>query len=205
MRIKKGSKQIPKTKYYTANKKYFDRLYAHLQINSHLEDKTRYVNDGVINFTQLGQNLAERLDENGKLIPTTRQTISKRFKNLEELGLVQKAEDRYILPELERNQAFLVAPKTLRTLTTLLSPHAVSIYVYLINRYVAASQTPYSFTIGTLKEFCGLSVKTKSNNYIITTILEGLQKLGLIIYHLDKSNPNGQEWKTIYVLDSIPN
>lgn len=205
MQIKKGSKQIPKTKHYTANKKYFDRLYTHLQINSHLEDQTRYIDDGVINFTQLGQDLAERLDENGKLIPTTRQTMSKRFKSLEELGLVQKIGDRYILPELERNQAFLVAPKTLRTLTTLLSPHAVSIYVYLINRYIAANKIPYSFTIGTLKEFCGLGIKTKSNNYIVATILEGLQKLDLISFHLDKSNPGGQEWKTIYILDSISN
>lgn len=128
--------------------------------------------------------------------------MAKRFQGLLDLGLVQKEQDRYILIELPKKQAFLTSSHVLKVLLSSLSAHAISTYIYLINRYIAAGYQPYEFTLGTLKEFCGLGVKSRSNNYIITTVLESLQKLGLIKYHISRSE---QDWKTVYLLDSISN
>lgn len=55
-----------------------------------MEGKTRYINEEVINFTALGQDLAEKIDGiTGRLIPITRQTMAKRFQGLLELGLIK--------------------------------------------------------------------------------------------------------------------
>lgn len=58
----------------------------------------------------------------------------------------------------------------------------ISIYVYLANRYYANQDKGFDFNITGLKELTGLGTKTNNNNYIITDILEFLQKLGLIKY-----------------------
>ena len=78
MEIKNNSRQIPKTKEICSNKKYYDVLYAYLQCISekNFEGK-RIFSKKEINFSKLGN-----------VFNLSRQTISTKFKNLKELGLI---------------------------------------------------------------------------------------------------------------------
>jgi CRP-like cAMP-binding protein len=62
-----------------ANKKYYDTLYAYLQCISYRNEETgeRYVLKKDISFVKLAE-----------LFNLSRQTVSTKFKNLRELGLV---------------------------------------------------------------------------------------------------------------------
>ena len=75
MEIQSNSRQVPKIKEIVAEKYYSDILYSHLQvISSRNEEGERFFPKSVANFSNLGDTLN-----------LTRQTISKRFKKLEEL------------------------------------------------------------------------------------------------------------------------
>ena len=119
----------------------------------------------------------------GRTLGITRQTISKRFNKLIELGLViQKENGDYVLTRLASEQAFLIPSATLTVLVSALNENSISIYAHLLNRYYATGEERFCFSITGLKELCGLGIKTTSNNYIITNILDVLQKLGLITF-----------------------
>ena len=81
LQVQTNSRQVPKTKTICANKKYYDILYAYLQCVSvrDEQDGKRYFYKKDINFSKLGE-----------IFDLTRQTISTKFKNLTELGLVIK-------------------------------------------------------------------------------------------------------------------
>lgn len=175
IQIQPNSRQVPTNTEIWAQKYYSDILYSHLQVISQFnaETKQRYVPSSEMNFSALGRALG-----------ITRQTISKRFTKLIELGLVEKAEDgTTYLTVLEQKEAFLIPQETLRKLVNALSENSVTVYTYLIQRYCANDCQTFQFSITGLKDLCGLGVKTTSNNYIITDILEVLKKLGLIKYH----------------------
>lgn len=74
----------------------------------------------------------------------------------------------------------LVPYGTLQVLTSTVTENVISIYVYLLNRYIASYEQPFRYTINELKTTIGLSVNTRSNNYIISSILLLLEKLGLL-------------------------
>lgn len=80
MEIQRNSRQVPNTKDIVAQKYYSDILYSHLQIISQFEpgSQERFVPAAEINFAALGRTLG-----------ITRQTISKRFNKLIELGLLE--------------------------------------------------------------------------------------------------------------------
>lgn len=184
MEIQSNSRQVPKIKEIVAEKYYSDILYSHLQvISSRNEEGERFFPKSVANFSNLGDTLN-----------LTRQTISKRFKKLEELGLITFDEEKkiYILTRLTPKEAFLVPHETLRKLVNGLSENSITIYVYLINRYIANNESRYQFSLTGLKDLCGLGTKTANNNYIITDILDILARLGLIEYEVITEREEGQ-------------
>lgn len=173
LQLQMDSRQIPKVVKYTANKKYNDLLYGFLQEISELNGKERYIPIGKISYIQIAQKLG-----------LTRQTVSKKFKDLLELGLIieDKENGKYILTNLEKKEGALIPFKTLRLLNNALSHNAISTYVYLLNRYIAEEETSYIFTLKQIKSFIGVSVNTTSNNSIVTDILQVLKLIGLIEY-----------------------
>lgn len=94
MQFEKNSRQVPKIKEVLSEKYYSDILYCHLQVISERnEDKvSRDVSKKDINFSKLAEELG-----------MTRQTISKKFKKLIELGLLVEEGDKYNLVVLETN------------------------------------------------------------------------------------------------------
>lgn len=184
LKIQSNSRQIPSIEKYTADKKYNDLLYGVLQEMSYLEDKNRYVNKKDINFTSLSGR-----------INLSRQTTSSKFKNLIALGLIEyiEEEQRYKLNYLDKTLCSLVPYDTLRAINNTLSQNAISIFVYLLKRYIANGEKEYIVTMGQMKKFIGIAVSTSSNNCIITDILNILSLIGLVEYVIvmtdkDKSN-----------------
>ena len=184
LKIQSNSRQIPSIEKYTADKKYNDLLYGVLQEISYLEDKNRYVNKKDINFTSLSGR-----------INLSRQTTSSKFKNLIALGLIEyiEEEQRYKLNYLDKTLCSLVPYDTLRAINNTLSQNAISIFVYLLKRYIANGEKEYIVTMGQMKKFIGIAVSTSSNNCIIADILNILSLIGLVEYAVvmtdkDKSN-----------------
>ena len=183
MKILENSRQIPKVRKYMSNKKYCDYLYGYLQTISHWDGiigHPRYVYKDAINFTRI----AEDLDK-------TRQTISKKFKAMiegdvqnEVSPLIQLSQDgtKYELIYLTGNLAMLVPDETLKILVSTLSENTISVYVYLLNRYIANGENSFKFTYAELKTAIGLGSKSHGNNYQIRAILFVLFKLGLLKY-----------------------
>lgn len=82
-----------------------------------------------------------------------------------------------------------------------LNENSINIYVYLYNRFFAEPQG-FDFTLDQIKRIIGISDKTRSNNYIVTDILEMLELLGLIDYEI-KELKSSSEYKTIYHLNKV--
>lgn len=190
------SRQIPKVKTYTASKKYNDLLYGVLQEMSELADecgvKVRYVMEKDISYSQLGVRLG-----------LTRQTVSTKFKNLISLGLIVEdiERKRYILKELDQTSGSLIPFKTLKVLNNTLSHNAISTYVYLLNRFIAAGEVPYVATLKQVKEFIGIAASTSSNDEIVTDIFQVLKLIGLIDY----GKVFDEECKSYFTIKSVRN
>lgn len=198
MSIQSNSRQVPTKAEIWAQKYYSDILYSHLQVISQLNpsQKRRYVPSDAVNFSALGEALG-----------ISRQTVSKRFYKLIELGLITKEDDgKVYLEVLEPQEAFLIPQETLRKLVSALSEKSVTIYTYLLQRYYANKGESFKFSITGLKDLCGLGIKTTSNNYIITDILEVLKKLRLIDYCVKtESDAKTGLCETHYYLTSATN
>lgn len=194
-----NSRQIPKDKSICANKKYYDVLYAYLQSISE-EDKItkkRTFSKKDINFSKLGVQFN-----------MTRQTISTKFKNLKELGFIVEKDDCYELQVLEKDLAALIPFPTVKLLADALSENSISTYVYLLNRYLAAEEKPFQFTLEQIKLHIGICATTRSNDNTITNILYVLEKIGLIKYSMTTSHNTAdsfQNVKTIYQIDQVSN
>lgn len=178
MKILENSRQIPSDqKAYLSNLSYCDYLYAYLQRISKWSGKKnqpRYVLKKDCSFVAMAEALGVH-----------RQTISKKFKAMLEgqpdsVALIRKQKDRYVLLPIETKLAFLVPYGTLQVLVSTVTQNVISIYVYLLNRYLAGYEQSFRYTIDELKRVIGISVNTRSNNYIISSILLLLEKLGLL-------------------------
>lgn len=179
--------QIPDIIQYTANKKYNDLLYSKLQelsyTQSHINDngewnKIRYVNKMTY-------------EEMGKEINVYRTTVSKCFKELVQLGLIDFDRDkkgkvtRYILVELPHDIASLIPTETLAKLNSNFHRYLVSIYVFLVKTYNSKKVDRQSFIVrmAAIKNFIGVSTSTSSNNEDIIDKLKILNTIGLIKWH----------------------
>ena len=74
-----------------------------------------------------------------------------------------------------------------------LNHNAISLFVYLLKRYIANNEQEYVVTMAQMKNFIGIASSTTSNNEVITDILEVLKLLGLVDYEYrqvekDKTN-----------------
>ena len=200
LEIKRDSRQVPKVKQICADKRYYDVLYAYLQCISIYDEKTgeRTVGKKEVNFSRLAS-----------MFNMSRQTVSKKFNNLMDLGLVTKRDDDYFLiSELANDIASLVPYKTLKLITDTLSEHSINTYVYLFNRYYASGCKGFQFTLAQVKENIGICSTTRSNDDTITNILYVLEKLGLIKYHLstkEQTDTSFKNIKTIYELEWLTN
>lgn len=199
MNIQANSRQIPSVISYTSDNKYNDLLYSVLQQKSYHEVingvSTRYVDKKDVVFSKLCH-----------LVDLSRQKTSQKFNNLIEKGLVQEDPNpkmkRYILNELDTTVASLVPLETLRKINNALSQHAISLFVYLMNRYIANGEKQFIATMNQMKDFIGVATGTTSNNNIITDILEILKLIGLVEwrYQWDENNK-----KTLIVIEGVRN
>ena len=161
------------------------------------EDDSRYILKKNVKYTRLAEALG-----------LSRQTVSTRFKNLIQLGLIEEKVDTYELVKLDNNMAWLIQQELLQLMIDTLSQNTVSTYVYLFNRFYANENKPFQFTIEQIKNHIGISTTTRSNDEIVSNILFILQKLGIIKYSLTTLKQEGDNFnnvKTIHQLDWITN
>lgn len=197
MQILKNSRQMPKTKAIVCQKDYMDVLYGYLQTVSEMGNEGRTVPNKIINYKKLGE-----------ILGISRQTISKKINKLLELGLLIAPEEKggdYFLPNIKSNEAFLIPNETLRKMVNCFQDRVIDIYIYLANKYIYNKEKPYRFTLIELKDFCGLSIKTESNNYLITDILEILEALKLISYNLTGQKCADGAVKSFYTITCVRN
>lgn len=172
MKIEKDSRQVPKVKDIMADVKYCDILYCYFQNLSKW--------DGIIGHPRTFTKKEKNFSKISAALKISRQTISKKFNNLLELGLIKEIGSDYELVILDADIASLIPFETLKVLVSALNENAISIYVYLLNRFIANKEQEFMFTKSQLKTMLGFSTNTRSNDYVIDGILTVLQKLELI-------------------------
>jgi len=198
LKIQADSRQVPSIEKYTADKKYHDILYGVLQEMSYGEKlpgqdvMNRYVNKKDFTYEILGNKVGLK-----------RVSASKYFKNLIDLGLIEEDKEgkRYKLLYLDKSIATLIPFETLRKLNNSLNHNAISIYVYLLKRYIAAGEKEYVYTRNQLKAFCGIAQNTNSNDEVVADIMEVLEILGLI----ERKYVQGEDNKTITYITRVRN
>lgn len=198
LKIQANSRQVPSIERYTADKKYHDLLYGVLQEMSYDE---KLPNDNIVNrYVDKKDFTFELL---GDKIGLKRVTTSKYFKGLKDLGLIEEdvKGKRYKLFPLDKSIATLIPFETLKKLNNTLNHNAISIYVYLLKRYIAAGENEFIYTRGQLKSFCGLAVNTNSNDDVISDILLVLELLGLIQRRSEMTEEN----KTLTYITCVRN
>ncbi len=173
MQIVKNSRQVPKKDDIVSNKDYCDLVYSWFQCVSELDEETkeRYVTTDKINMSAIGRELG-----------MDRRTVGRYVKKLYEQDLLEEKPGKTILKVLEKNAATLVPYLTLRQIQNSLHRNSVSIFVYLLNRYISNAEQPFFITYNELKKFIGISVATSSNNVVVSDILKTLRALQLIEY-----------------------
>lgn len=202
--LKPNSRQIPSSKQYLSNAKYCDLLYGYLQSISKRDPEKnhcRYIQKQQINFSFIGD-----------LLGMSRQTVSKKFKAMLEgeknaLPLIryEPQEKKYYLIDLEASIATLVQHNTLQLMVSCLQQKVLSIYVYLLNRYMANGCNQFQFTYEALKKVIGIGFKSTGNNYIINSILLVLKQLGLLRYRQELKKEVGKHEKTISYISWMTN
>ena len=177
LQIETNSRQVPSIEKYTADKKYCDLMYGSLQEISYMEKidnvTCRYVNKSDFTFEKLGEKIGLK-----------RATASTKFKHLIEIGLIEfiEEEKRYKLNYLDKSVSSLIPYETLRKLNNSLNHNSISLFVYLLKRYIANGEKEYNVTMAQMKKFIGIAHTTTSNNEVITDILEVLNLLVLVEY-----------------------
>lgn len=191
MQIEKNSRQMPSNKETTKEKDYCDLLYAWLQCNSTtLGSKTgeRRIPKKMVKWTTIERDFT-RFIEGKEVKAIARKTIAKYFAWLEDNGFVElRDDDYYYLTTLDKHDAFLVEYNTLSILMNTLQRRSLSIYIYLLNRYIANGYDEYIVTMNQIKEYIGATTSTSSNNVFIIDTFEILTRLGLMEYKLVHEN-----------------
>lgn len=200
MEIQKNSRQIPSDERYTANKNYSDILYGYLQHTSLLDQELnlRYIPKADIKYTSIAAELG-----------ITRQTVSKKFNNLIDEGLLvyDEGNKRYILSTLEAELATLLPSETIKVLYNTLQERCLSILAYLLKTYVQHGESECAVNLDVIKKYVGLSKSNRgTNNEVIKDIFLVLRKLGLIEYRIENArDPITGGYKTVYVLEKVDN
>lgn len=202
-----GSRQVPSMRSLTCEKDYCDLLYAWIQCNSERVSPVssqRKIEKKKVKFTKIEQDFTRTID--GEIIKImSKYSISKYFKKLIEWGLIYEEEndkDFYYITVLAPEDANLIEYRTLEKLMNVLQKRAISIYVYLYNRYFAAGRDEYDITLSSIKNYIGIANSTTSNNHIIVDTFDVLQSMGLLSYELKWHK---EEEKSIYRIYWVKN
>lgn len=203
LKIQDNSRQIPNVKQYTSHGLYHDLLYGYLQSISHWDGVVghkRYVWKNAINFSQIA-----------KIIGVSRQTVSKKFhfllngdQNMPPLLQLNQDGTRYQLINLQKSIAMLVAEDTLELLLNTLKQDVISVYVYLLNRYIASFENSFQFTIPELRLVTGYKPGNRHNDKF-RHILFVLQKIGLLKYELRDEFDQSEGIKKCYYVTWMTN
>lgn len=180
MQIEKDSRQIPRKQEICSNKLYSDIVYGWFQEMSEVDSEgIRYIKEKNINYSAIA-----------KTVKLSRQTVAKRIKNLEEIGLIYKNEmkKRYEIHLLSKLDASLIPNRTLTFLVDSYSENAISIYIYLLNRFWANNEQPFIFLIDQVKNFLGISTNTTSNNHCVMNPIYSMINDGLIEVEVVQKN-----------------
>lgn len=191
MVTQKNSRQMPRQEIVVSNKDYCDLVYSWFQCESAVNDSgERTVPKNKIQYTQMGAMLG-----------MDRRTVSRYVKRLTALELLEERECEYVLKKLEPSAATLVPCPTLRQIQNSLHRNSVSIFVYLLNRYIANEEQEFYISYVSLKKYIGISTSTASNNVVVSDIMKTLKALGLIDYKLVQT----AEYKTNIVVTKVSN
>ena len=191
MVTQKNSRQMPRQEIVVSNKDYCDLVYSWFQCESAVNDNgERTVSKNKIQYTQMGAMLG-----------MDRRTVSRYVKRLTALELLEEREHEYVLKKLEPSAATLVPCPTLRQIQNSLHRNSVSIFVYLLNRYIANEEQEFYISYVSLKKYIGISTSTASNNVVVSDIMKTLKALGLIDYKLVQT----AEFKTNIVVTKVSN
>lgn len=167
-----NSRQIPTDEEITSQKTYFDKLYGYLQAISEKDEAS-------------GQRFFRKpsYKEIHETILVSEDTIAKHFKELESSGLIIKSSLQkkiYFLKCFPSNEAYLIPKETIHYLACTQKQHTITIYVYLLRRFVANKEKEFMFTIDNLKNICGECITSRANNDKYRFILSTLRDIGLI-------------------------
>ena len=209
MNIQKNSRQMPSTKAITSSKDYCDLLYAWLQIKSSKPmafGEERIVEKEFVNWSLIERDFT--IEVEGKPVKRMgRKTIAKNFEWLVEHKLIRfdEEQDAYVLTAIDSSNAFLVEYNTLACLMNVLQKRSLSIYIYVLNRYIANCYEEYPIKLSHLKDYIGITSNTNSNNVFIKDTFTILKKLGLMDFELKKLDNDRTMYYIKWVSNVLPN
>lgn len=209
MKIENDSRQMPSQSYITKEKDYCDLLYAWLQCNSERVDigsVDRKIAKKKVKWAAIERDFT-RVDIDGQSFKImNRKTIAKYFQFLIQKELVIDSDDEYYyLKVLGKTEANLIEYNTLLKMMNVLQKNAISIYIYLFNRYWANGCEPFVATMRQIKEFIGIATATTSNNLQISDTIDILQRLQLLEMELVYNENEKKSYMTFkWVANKLP-
>ena len=186
--MKKGYRQVIADGRITSSKSFNDYLYAWLVLKAD-EDRTIWKKDFV--YSQVEGELG-----------MTRKTLPKYFNWMVDEGLVIDNGEKWILADLGKN-GFWIEEEVLKQLVDSKIRYMVSIYVYLVKGYwmiQKSGKKNLPILLPEVKAYLGLSVNSRSNNYLVTDCFEWLREMGLLNCWLWFNKETG---KRFYLLSGI--
>lgn len=198
-----NTRQMPCSKTVVSSKNYSDLLYAWIQCNSDRvspHSVERQINKDQVKFARIERDMK---DSAGEQI-MTRKTISKYFKWLVDQGFLVGDGDVYKLYVFDKAEANLIHYETLSKLLHVFKQHAIDIYQYLLGRYYANQQRPFTAPISDIKKYIGVATTTTSNNAVVTDVLDILKRLQLLDFDRVQVQPDKTQLRFLWVSSCLP-